>query len=57
MNNHNACSKVLFDIIFVVCLLLFGATAISIIHSINIQKAIAVQGATTATRIHNPTIS
>jgi hypothetical protein len=57
MNNRNAGSKVLFGIIFIVCLLLFDATAISIINSINIQKAIAVQGATTATRIHNPTIS
>ena len=38
-------------------MLFFDATAISIINSINIQKAIAVQGATTATRIHNPTIS
>ena len=57
MNNHDAVSKVLFGIIFIVCLLFFDATAISIINSINIQKAIAVQGATTATRIHNPSIS
>src|SRR6476660_9286217 len=52
MNNHNVSSKVWFGIIFVVCLLL--STAI-IIPSIKIQKAIAFQGATTATRI--PTIS
>jgi hypothetical protein len=57
LNNHDAVSKVLFGIIFIVCLLFFDATAISIINSINIQKAIAVQGATTAIRIHNPTIS